>query len=124
MLYPKRIYDPIKLEKVKNFLNIYNFLDELTSVGWGSRETQFQGAAGRKNREKVDVNKIPVGIDENLDNFQTIVAWRADAQFFTVNSVDEFVGVNGRQLRVWNRDLELMSKCEVLAGIESVLSMK
>lgn len=106
------------------YLKFFQKIDELTTVGWGSRETQFQGAAGRQNREKLDLNKIPIGIDEHFDDFRTIIAWRGDAQFFTVNSVEEFQGVMGRQLRVWNRDLDLMSKCEVLAGIEPVLCMK
>lgn len=106
------------------------------TVGWGSKETQFQGVAGRKNREKIDVNKVPVAVAESERiKEEVLVSWRADAQFFTVSSVDEVEagGADGgdsgntvlcRQLRVWNRELELLSKCEFLAGQEGVLCMR
>jgi elongator complex protein 1 len=103
--------------------------DQLMTVGWGSRETQFQGAAGRQKREKADENKIPQPLAES-DDRRVCVSWRADAQFFTVNTVDEIPANNtddaieARQLRVWNREGELMSRCEVLAGMESVLAMR
>uniref|UniRef100_A0A915DYQ5 Elongator complex protein 1 n=1 Tax=Ditylenchus dipsaci TaxID=166011 RepID=A0A915DYQ5_9BILA len=64
--------------------------DQLMTVGWGSRETQFQGAAGRKNREQVDQNKVPVAIPSVSANRSALISWRADAQFFTVSTLDEF----------------------------------
>lgn len=108
--------------------SLINNLDELVTIGWGSRETQFQGSAGRQNREKVDVNKVPVPITDSEDR-RTLISWRGDAQFFTVSTVDEVAGsldetVLCRQLRVWNRSLELISKCEFLAGVESNLCTK
>lgn len=103
----------------------------MLTVGWGSRETQFQGVVGRKNREKLDVNKTPISVLLH-DKRQVLIQWRADAQFFTVSTVDEFptkvendqLLIDYRQLRVWNRNLELVSKCEFLAGTEDILCMK
>ncbi|KAH7707586.1 elongator complex protein 1 [Aphelenchoides avenae] len=109
--------------------------DQLMKIGWGSRGTQFQGAAGRQKREKVDVNKIPVPAPKS-DDRRVIVSWRADSKFFTVSHVDKLpaealrtegsapVEVDARQLCVWNREDELMSRCEVLAGMEPVLAMR
>ena len=60
-----------------------------------------------------------------------IVSWRADAQFFTVSSImqtnessSEEATMESRRLRVWNRELELMSHCDWLSGIENVLTMR
>ncbi|KAI1724817.1 IKI3 family domain-containing protein [Ditylenchus destructor] len=98
--------------------------DQLLTVGWGSRETQFQGSAGRKNREKVDINKVPTPVtDDDSRTREIMISWRADAQFFTVSSVDDIQFsdqgiIPCRQLRVWSRDLEFMSLCEFLAGEE------
>ncbi|KAI1713602.1 IKI3 family domain-containing protein [Ditylenchus destructor] len=104
--------------------------DQLLTVGWGSRETQFQGSAGRKNREKVDINKVPTPVTEDDARTRDIlISWRADAQFFTVSSVDDIQFSNQgiipcRQLRVWSRDLEFMSLCEFLGGEERALCMR
>uniref|UniRef100_A0A914XY27 Ribosome control protein 1 domain-containing protein n=1 Tax=Panagrolaimus superbus TaxID=310955 RepID=A0A914XY27_9BILA len=70
--------------------------EQLMTIGWGARETQFQGSAGKQKREKLDENTVP--------------------------GPPEFV--EGRHLRVWNRDLELMSQCEALAGMEKSLAMR
>lgn len=62
------------------------------------------------------------------DENKILIEWRADAQFFTVSTVDEFEFgdnlIKCRQLRVWNRNLELISKCEFLSGIEEILCLR
>ncbi|KAE9553077.1 hypothetical protein FO519_003710 [Halicephalobus sp. NKZ332] len=109
--------------------------EQLMTIGWGARETQFQGSAGRQKREKVDENTIP-GPLSSKDDKEAIVSWRADCQYFTVSTVEERSNprklekpddpekIECRHLRVWNRDLELMSQCEEVAGMEKSLSMK
>ena len=56
----------------------------MLTIGWGSAETQFQGSAGKQNREKKDVNKVPVQIRHEFDDKRVLISWRIDGQFFTV----------------------------------------
>lgn len=109
--------------------------EQLQTIGWGARETQFQGMAGRQKREKIDENIIPGPVSPK-DDKRVIISWRSDAQYFTVSTVEERPNprknevpedpekIECRHLRVWNRDLELMSQCEELAGMEDSLSMR
>jgi len=109
--------------------------EQLMTIGWGARETQFQGSAGRQKREKIDENTIPGPVSVK-DDRKVIVSWRADCQYFTVSTVEERDNprktekpddpekIECRHLRVWNRDLELMSQCEEVAGMEKSLAMK
>uniref|UniRef100_A0A914C5A1 Elongator complex protein 1 n=1 Tax=Acrobeloides nanus TaxID=290746 RepID=A0A914C5A1_9BILA len=103
--------------------------DQLLTVGWGSRESQFQGAGTLKKREAADLDRMPSPLLHN-DDRRVIVSWRADAQFFTVSSImqtnesSEEATMESRRLRVWNRELELMSHCDWLSGIENVLTMR
>jgi len=62
------------------------FADQLVTIGWGSAETQFQGSVGKQNREKKDPNKIPIAIRNEFDDKRVLISWRADGQYFTVNS--------------------------------------
>ena len=73
-------------------------------------------------------NTVP-GPVSDFDDRKVLVSWRADAQYFTVSTVEMRPNpwhkedsshpemIEGRHLRVWNRDLELMSQCEALAGM-------
>lgn len=109
--------------------------EQLMTIGWGARETQFQGSAGRQKREKLDQNTVP-GPVSSFDDCRVLVSWRGDAQYFTVSTVEKRPNpwhredstkpamLEGRHLRVWNRDLELMSQCEALAGMEKSLTMR
>uniref|UniRef100_A0A183CCX6 Elongator complex protein 1 n=1 Tax=Globodera pallida TaxID=36090 RepID=A0A183CCX6_GLOPA len=113
--------------------------DQLLTIGWGSAETQFQGSMGKQNVHKQDPNRMPIPIREAFDDKTVLISWRGDAQFFAVSSVDEVfmpkqmdspsknIPLNKtfcRQLRIWNRELDFMSQCEFLAGIEAALCMR
>uniref|UniRef100_A0A7E4VW73 Elongator complex protein 1 n=1 Tax=Panagrellus redivivus TaxID=6233 RepID=A0A7E4VW73_PANRE len=109
--------------------------EQLQTIGWGARETQFQGLAGKQKRERIDPDTVPGGLNPN-DDRRVLVSWRGDAQYFTVSTVEERPNplkaedpaapakVEARHLRVWSRDMELMSQCEPLNGMEPVLSMR
>jgi hypothetical protein len=60
------------------------FSDQLVTVGWGSTETQFQGSAGKQNREKQNPNKIPIAIRGEFDDRKLLISWRSDGRFFAV----------------------------------------
>ncbi|KAL3090813.1 hypothetical protein niasHS_007188 [Heterodera schachtii] len=113
--------------------------DQLLTIGWGSAETQFQGSVGKQNVHKQDQHRMPIPIREEFDDQRVIISWRGDAFFFAVSSVDEVIvpkqtdspSKNGpsnrilcRQLRIWNRELDFMSQCDFLAGLEAACSIK
>ena len=42
-------------------------IDQLLTVGWGSRESQFQGAGTLKKREAADLDRMPSSLLHNDD---------------------------------------------------------
>jgi len=88
------------------------FLD----VGWGKKETQFQGKGMRREKkESEEVLALKIDTDTN-----TKIAWLADGQFFATS----FVKDNQRMFKVWDRDFELQCISETLPGIESSFDWK
>ncbi|KAI6178588.1 Elongator complex protein 1 [Aphelenchoides besseyi] len=110
--------------------------EELQTIGWGSKETQFQGQAGKGNREKVDWNRVPTQLNEwDEADYHTLVQWRADGQLLATSTVEKIERrttgdsdgqreVVGRRIRVWDRELQLLSCCDILAGIEPTLALR
>ncbi|KAI6203285.1 hypothetical protein M3Y94_00538500 [Aphelenchoides besseyi] len=110
--------------------------EELQTIGWGSKETQFQGQAGKGNREKVDWNRVPTQLHEwDESAYHTLVQWRADGQLLATSTVEKIERratgdsdgqreVVGRRIRVWDRELQLLSCCDILAGIEPTLALR
>ena len=87
------------------------------NVGWGSKETQFQGSAG----------KIVPGKEKKLESAKTLyddqetkVVWRGDGQYFAVSTIVE----SQRKFRIWNRQCELQYTSEILPGLESCFAWK
>uniref|UniRef100_A0A1I7YEZ4 Elongator complex protein 1 n=1 Tax=Steinernema glaseri TaxID=37863 RepID=A0A1I7YEZ4_9BILA len=97
---------------------------ELMTVGWGSRETQFQGKVGRKAREQPNVDSIPVPVDPTKDDFSASISWHSTGEYVAVNSVDAVEDVQVRVVRIWSREGELISRCVPLAGMESCLATR
>jgi hypothetical protein len=63
---------------------VYNqsiILDELTTIGWGSHETQFKGSNCKKIPE-LDIDRMATKSISEHDDRRITVTWRADAQFF------------------------------------------
>jgi len=124
------------------------------SVGWGRKETQFHGRAG-KAAALANPTALPPGApalspdDDGLPR----VSWRADGAFFVCSSIDE--GDSGpvtrgersrlvyksltqtrtlfrtrhlpaarRVLRVYNRDAVLQSTSEVVPYLEHTLAWR
>ena len=56
-------------------------------VGWGSKETQFHGTAGKgASQQPVFATPTPIA---TTDSRETRVSWRGDGQYFVVSTVDE-----------------------------------
>eukprot|EP01135_Chromosphaera_perkinsii_P003469 Nk52_evm7s244 gene=Nk52_evmTU7s244 len=99
------------------------------TAGWGKKETQFHGSAGKysSQMEKMKQQGTQIGLTDKLrervDNGRVEVSWRGDGEVFVTSSVDP--SRNGeRVLRVWSRECVLQSTSEVLEGIEQYLSWR
>ncbi|KAH9935182.1 IkappaB kinase complex IKAP component [Epithele typhae] len=93
--------------------------DAPINVGWGSKQTQFHGSAG-KSAAASTVPIASVGASPD-DDGHARVSWRGDGAFFAVSVLE---GANEtetrphRRLRVYSRDGALQSTAEPVAGLE------
>lgn len=91
------------------------------SVGWGKKETQFQGKRAKALRDPTVPEKVDEGKLSELDDFSTTISWRGDGAYVAVNSVEE--GAR-RAVRVYSRDGTLDSVSEPVDGLEGALSWR
>lgn len=92
--------------------------EQLVSVGWGSKETQFHGSLGKSAREKKSENLSILIVDDR----KCRISWRGDGQFFAVSSIDR--KLNSRVVRIYDREYVLQFTSEVKEGLEHMLSWK
>ncbi|KAF8368877.1 elpc-1 [Pristionchus pacificus] len=79
-------------------------MDELVTVGWGSEKTQFQGKAGKEEREKeYDCRK-----GRSDDTRKCQVNWKEDGEVFLVNYYDD--DKDERECSIWNGNGQLISR--------------
>lgn len=89
---------------------------EFMTVGWGKKETQFHGSAGKNARKKQEIEIVNI---ESLD--KTIsCCWRGDGEFFAVN----YVGANGRMFKVYNKEGLAQYTSEVCANLQVPIAWK
>lgn len=91
------------------------------SVGWGKRETQFQGKRAKALRDPTVPEKVDEGKLSNLDDSSTTISWRGDGAYVAVNSIEE--GTR-RAIRVYSREGTLDSVSEPVDGLEGALSWR
>ncbi|KAL4775486.1 IKI3 family-domain-containing protein [Aspergillus nidulans var. acristatus] len=91
------------------------------SVGWGKRETQFQGKRAKAMRDPTVPEKVDEGKLSSNDDGRTTITWRGDGAFVAVNSIVE--GIR-RAIRVYSREGTLDSVSEPVDGLESALSWR
>jgi elongator complex protein 1 len=98
-------------------------LSKHVSVGWGKKETQFQGrgAKAKALRDPTIPEKVDEGSLSSVDDYRCTISWRGDGAFVAVNFFQE--GVR-RVIRVYNRDGELDSVSEPVDGLEGSLSWR
>lgn len=98
-------------------------LSKHVSVGWGKKETQFQGkgAKAKALRDPTIPEKEVVGIRSLIDDGRCTISWRGDGAYVAVNFLQE--GLR-RVIRVYNRDGELDSVSEPVDGLEGSLSWR
>ncbi|KAF9887867.1 hypothetical protein FE257_009527 [Aspergillus nanangensis] len=91
------------------------------SVGWGKRETQFQGKRAKAMRDPTVPEKFDEGKLSSNDDGKTTISWRGDGAYVAVNSIE---GGTRRAIRVYSREGTLDSISEPVDGLESALSWR
>jgi elongator complex protein 1 len=91
------------------------------SVGWGKKETQFQGKRAKALRDPTMPESVDEGRPSPLDDGRVSVSWRGDGAFFAINSI---VKNERRVIRVFTREAVLDSASEPVDGLESALSWR
>jgi elongator complex protein 1 len=91
------------------------------SVGWGKKETQFQGKRAKALRDPTIPERVDEGKLSPFDNGRTSVSWRGDGAFLAVNRV---VPNSRRVIRIFTREGALYSASEPVDGLESALSWR
>lgn len=91
------------------------------SVGWGKKETQFQGRGAKALRDPTIPEKVDEGVPGSEDDGSTTISWRGDGAFVAVNSVQDG---KRRVIRVYSREGALDSASEPVDGLESALSWR
>ncbi|OJD18861.1 hypothetical protein AJ78_01116 [Emergomyces pasteurianus Ep9510] len=110
----------------ENVANITFTADDLkasrhVSVGWGKKETQFQGKRAKALRDPTMPEKVDEGKLSGLDDKKTSISWRGDGAFIAVNSIQSD---SRRVIRVYSRDGALDSVSEPVDGLEGALSWR
>jgi elongator complex protein 1 len=93
------------------------------SVGWGKKETQFQGkgAKAKALRDPTIPEKVDAGTPSAHDDGRCSISWRGDGAYVALNFFQE--GMR-RVIRVYNRDGELDGVSEPVDGLEGSLSWR
>ena len=91
------------------------------NVGWGKKETQFQGKRAKALRDPTMPDSVDEGKLSAVDTKKTIVSWRGDGAYVAVNAV---VLDTRRLVRVYTREGILDSASEPVDGLESALSWR
>ncbi|KAJ1921502.1 putative elongator complex protein 1 [Mycoemilia scoparia] len=92
--------------------------DQLINVGWGKKETQFHGKAGKAEAQRKPEEKQTRL--SNDDDGVTRISWRGDAAYFVVSLC---LG-DRRQLQVYNRESMLTNVSEPIECLEHSLAWK
>ncbi|KAH8196308.1 hypothetical protein TruAng_009520 [Truncatella angustata] len=96
-------------------------LSKQVSVGWGKKETQFQGRGAKALRDPTIPEKVDEGVLSSQDDGRVSISWRGDGAYVAINSIEP--GVR-RVIRVYSREGVLDSVSEAVDGMEGALSWR
>ncbi|KAI0974953.1 IKI3 family-domain-containing protein [Xylaria arbuscula] len=91
------------------------------SVGWGKKETQFQGRGAKALRDPTIPEKVDQGVISPIDNGETSISWRGDGAYVAISAIED--GIR-RVIRVYSRDGVLDSASEPVDHMDSALSWR
>jgi elongator complex protein 1 len=91
------------------------------SVGWGKKETQFQGRGAKALRDPTMPEKVDEGLLTETDAREVTISWRGDGAYVAISSIH----ANARRLiRVYSREGALDSVSEPVDYLEGALSWR
>lgn len=103
-----RIFEPIAEAKITS---ADHALSKHVSVGWGKKETQFQGRGARAQRDPTMPEKVDLGVLSKEDDRTVEISWRGDGEVVSVITIDK-EPIERRTVRVYTRDGNLDSVSE------------
>jgi elongator complex protein 1 len=83
---------------------------DFVSVGWGKKETQFHGRAGKQAAQQSGEK----GSLTSHDDFLPRITWRGDGAFFALSAVQS----EKRTIKIFNREGLIQHSSEDVAGLE------
>ncbi|XP_029166752.1 putative elongator complex protein 1 isoform X2 [Nylanderia fulva] len=89
---------------------------QFVTVGWGKKETQFHGLAG-KAAAKVKQEQLS---SNEFDDCRPRITWREDGALFAVSFLNDLSTI--RQFKVFDRKGTLYYTCEPTNGLEECLA--
>ncbi len=92
------------------------------SVGWGKKETQFQGKGAKALHDPTMPEKIDQGVLSPNEDFRAAtISWRGDGAYLAISTIHD----NARRLiRVYSREGVLDSVSEPVDGLEGTISWR
>lgn len=96
-------------------------LSKQVNVGWGKKETQFQGKGAKALRDPTMPERVDEGTLSPGDDHSVSMSWRGDGAYIAVNTVQ---GDTRRMIRIFTRDGVLDSVSEAVDGLEGSVSWK
>ncbi|KAH7311658.1 elongator complex protein [Stachybotrys elegans] len=90
------------------------------SVGWGKKETQFEGRGVKALRDPTIPERVDEGVLSEFDDGKTTISWRGDGAFVAINAIQG----KRRVIRVYSREGELDGASEAVDGLESCMSWR
>jgi elongator complex protein 1 len=96
-------------------------LSKHVDVGWGKKETQFQGKRAKAMRDPTMPEHVDEGIISHNDKGDAVISWRGDGAYVAVNTIEN---KSRRMIRVFTREGNLDSVTEPVDGLESALSWR
>lgn len=91
------------------------------SVGWGKKETQFQGKRAKALRDPTMPERVDEGKLSPFDNDRSYISWRGDGAFLAVNRL---VPNRRRVIRIFTREGIIDGASEPVDGLESAVSWR
>lgn len=96
-------------------------LSKHVSVGWGKKETQFQGKRAKALRDPTMPEFVEEGVKSRYDDGTATITWRGDGAYVAVSSL---LNTHRRVVRVYSAEGVLDSVSEPQDGLESALSWR
>lgn len=96
-------------------------LSKHVSVGWGKKETQFQGKRAKAMKDPTMPEFVEEGKPSPNDDGKTTISWRGDGAYVAVNST---MASSRRVVRVYSAEGVLDSVSEPVDGLESAVSWR